>query len=97
MLTRRHFIKNSTLLGVAAIAPVNALWGNNTSVQPDKPASVPLPPVNTYKVNMVNIIGKTSVLPPRQIVILDVEGFKVLKGDFHIHTLFSDGTVMPKV
>jgi hypothetical protein len=25
-----------------------------------------------------------------------VEGYKVLKGDFHIHTLFSDGSVMPK-
>jgi len=33
--------------------------------------------------------------PPRQITIPDVEGFKVLKGDFHIHTLFSDGKVMP--
>jgi hypothetical protein len=96
MLTRRHFLKSSTLLGAAAIAPVNALWGNNTSVQPDKSASVPHPLVNTYKVNMGNTIGKTSVLPPRQIVIPDVEGFKVLKGDFHIHTLFSDGTVMPK-
>jgi predicted metal-dependent phosphoesterase TrpH len=25
-----------------------------------------------------------------------VDEFKVLKGDFHIHTLFSDGLVMPK-
>jgi hypothetical protein len=34
-------------------------------------------------------------IPPRQIVIPDVAGFKTLKGDFHIHTLFSDGRVMP--
>jgi len=34
-------------------------------------------------------------LPPRKIVIPDVGGFQVLKGDFHIHTLFSDGSVMP--
>ena len=33
--------------------------------------------------------------PPRKIIIPDVDGFKVLKGDFHIHTLFSDGRVMP--
>jgi histidinol phosphatase-like PHP family hydrolase len=35
-------------------------------------------------------------LVPRVITIPDVEGFNALKGDFHIHTLFSDGSVMPK-
>ena len=34
--------------------------------------------------------------PPRKITIPDVGAFKVLKGDFHMHTLFSDGLVMPK-
>jgi hypothetical protein len=33
---------------------------------------------------------------PRKITIPDVGEFKILKGDFHIHTLFSDGQVMPK-
>jgi predicted metal-dependent phosphoesterase TrpH len=34
--------------------------------------------------------------PPRTITIPDSGEFKVLKGDFHMHTLFSDGLVMPK-
>ena len=40
-------------------------------------------------------------LPRRRITIPDVaddgKQYKVLKGDFHIHTLFSDGHVMPRV
>ncbi|MCL1920824.1 MAG: hypothetical protein FWG50_07065 [Kiritimatiellaeota bacterium] len=32
---------------------------------------------------------------PRKITIPDAGGYKVLKGDFHAHTLFSDGLVMP--
>jgi predicted metal-dependent phosphoesterase TrpH len=48
---------------------------------------------NTYTVNM-NYIGASDI-PPRQIVIPDVGEFRTLKGDFHIHTLFSDGGVMP--
>ncbi len=38
---------------------------------------------------------KPQPIPPRQITIPDTAGFKVLKGDFHMHTLFSDGHVMP--
>ena len=34
------------------------------------------------------------VITPRTITIPDTAGFKVLK-DFHMHTLFSDGQVMP--
>ena len=33
---------------------------------------------------------------PRTITIPDVGNYKVLKGDFHMHTLFSDGSVMPR-
>ena len=33
---------------------------------------------------------------PRMITIPDVGNYKVLKGDFHMHTLFSDGDVMPR-
>lgn len=36
-----------------------------------------------------------KVVPARKIVVPDVEGFKVLKGDFHSHTIFSDGNVWP--
>jgi len=39
---------------------------------------------------------KPAKAPPRTITIPDVGEFKVLKGDFHMHTLFSDGHVMPK-
>ena len=34
-------------------------------------------------------------LSPNKMVIPDVEGYKTLKGDFHIHTVFSDATVWP--
>jgi hypothetical protein len=32
---------------------------------------------------------------PHRIVVPDVEGYLTLKGDFHIHTIFSDATVWP--
>ena len=34
--------------------------------------------------------------PARKITIPNVGRFRVLKGDFHIHTVYSDGTVMPQ-
>ena len=36
-----------------------------------------------------------SAYTPNRIVIPDIEGYKTLKGDFHIHTVFSDGDVWP--
>ena len=36
-----------------------------------------------------------SAITPNKIVIPDIEGYKTLKGDFHIHTVFSDGAVWP--
>ncbi|MBR8534116.1 hypothetical protein KDU71_00960 [Carboxylicivirga sediminis] len=33
----------------------------------------------------------------QQILIPDISGYKTLKGDFHIHTIFSDGSVWPNV
>jgi hypothetical protein len=32
---------------------------------------------------------------PKKIYIPDIPGYKTLKGDFHLHTVFSDGTVWP--
>lgn len=32
---------------------------------------------------------------PNKIVVPNIEGYVTLKGDFHIHTVFSDGTVWP--
>lgn len=36
-----------------------------------------------------------AAVSPNKIVIPDVEGYKTLKGDFHIHTVFSDANVWP--
>jgi hypothetical protein len=92
MSNRRDFLKHSALLGAAAtVSPVSALWG-----RPANPGSEP--PVSkkgdTYTINMGYI--EAAPTQARQITVPDVEGFKVLKGDFHIHTLFSDGQAMPK-
>ena len=37
-----------------------------------------------------------SAYTTNKIVIPDVEGYKTLKGEFHIHTVFSDGAVWPE-
>ncbi|MDR2704639.1 MAG: hypothetical protein LBC02_02565 [Planctomycetaceae bacterium] len=88
MSNRREFLKYSALLGMAAttLSPVSVSLGN-------EPKQVSANG-NTYTVNMNPILRTPS--PPRTITIPDVDGFKVLKGDFHIHTLFSDGQVMPR-
>ncbi|MDR1897605.1 MAG: hypothetical protein LBR10_12525 [Prevotellaceae bacterium] len=88
MSNRRDFLKQSALLGAATLSPAAGLWGKSAN-----PAANPKK-VNTYTVNMK--IVQATPPPARQITVPDVEGFKVLKGDFHIHTLFSDGHVMPK-
>lgn len=36
-----------------------------------------------------------SAITPNKIVIPNIEGYKTLKGDFHIHTVFSDASVWP--
>ncbi|MDR0814686.1 MAG: hypothetical protein LBN37_02925 [Bacteroidales bacterium] len=92
MSTRREFLKHSAFLGAAAMAPVSAVFGTNP-VKPPKATSAPKP-ASTYTVRLASL--RKPSLPPRQITIPDVEGFKVFKGDFHIHTLFSDGSVMPR-
>ena len=37
----------------------------------------------------------SAQLTPNKIIIPDIEGYKTLKGDFHIHTVFTDATVWP--
>lgn len=88
MSNRRDFLKGSALLGAAAMFPMHAVsaWGNGqTPETPEDP--------DTYTVDMRPIRPR---LPARKIEIPDVEGLKVLKGDFHMHTLLSDGYVMPR-
>ncbi|MDR2042415.1 MAG: hypothetical protein LBP98_08905, partial [Tannerella sp.] len=91
MSNRREFLKRSAFAGTAALwAPLSRTQAREETPQATPPAA---PARDTYTVNM-SYIGAPN-LPPRQIVIPDVDGFKTLKGDFHIHTLFSDGRVMP--
>ena len=45
-----------------------------------------------YNVNKMDLRQK---MVKEKITIPDVDGYQVLKCDFHIHTLFSDGIVMP--
>lgn len=45
----------------------------------------------------VSFTAATARAPHGKIVIPDIPGYKVLKCDFHIHTLFSDGSVWPTV
>ena len=44
---------------------------------------------------VLSSIGIASATTPNKIVIPDIEGYKTLKGDFHIHTVFSDASVWP--
>lgn len=95
MTNRREFLKHSALLGAAVLSPFSVVFGkeNKPKSKSSKP-QIAVPEGNAYTVSMRNI--RIPQLRPRQITIPEVEGFQVLKGDFHIHTLFSDGQVMPK-
>ena len=91
MSNRREFLKRSALAGAAvAWGPISRMQGMEAASQI---SSHNAKAGDTYTVHM-NYIGAPAI-PPRQIDIPDVGGFKMLKGDFHIHTLFSDGGVMP--
>jgi len=94
MKTRRNFLKSLALLGAAATFPVQKLFAQNTGITP-RPVGE-----GTSTVSYAAAIRPTRK-PPRVITIPDVgapngEQYKVLKGDFHMHSLFSDGHVMPK-
>ena len=45
---------------------------------------------------MLLVSASAFAYTSNKIVIPDVEGYKTLKGDFHIHTVFSDGNVWPE-
>ena len=86
MFNRRHFLKQLALLGTATATPFSVGWGQDDST------TAP-PPDGTFTISHGNFRPRRT---PRTITIPDVGEYKVLKGDFHIHTVFSDGTVMPK-
>jgi len=91
MFDRRHFLKQLALFGTAATtaAPITFAMGQYESAQ----APAVEPPDGTLAVGFP--MGR-SMTPPRKITIPDVGEYKVLKGDFHMHTLWSDGSVMPR-
>ena len=49
----------------------------------------------TYLFLMLLMSASASANTPNKIVIPNIEGYRTLKGDFHVHTMFSDGTVWP--
>ena len=90
MSDRRHFLKQLALFGAAATTPVTfALGQNETSQVPTMEHSD-----GAFVVSHRQILRTPA--PPRKITIPDVGEYQVLKGDFHMHTYFSDGQVMPK-
>ena len=76
-------------MGAAAILPVQKLFAQDIGMIP-KPVGE-----GTTTVAYGTAIHPTRK-PPRNITIPDAGEFKVLKGDFHMHTLFSDGSVLPQ-
>ena len=93
MTTRREFLKVSALLGAAATFPVHY------ALAQEIPAAGAQTHDPLFFASHGSILARTP--RPRVITIPDVgdpngKKYKVLKGDFHMHTLFSDGEVMPK-
>ena len=93
MTTRRNFLKCSALLGAAASFPVQYALAQTTPSQTTPAAADGHDPLFTDAHGAI----RAGNPKPRTITIPDVGKYKVLKGDFHMHTLFSDGHVMPKV
>ena len=88
MTHRRNFLKSAALFGAAVTLPVHNLFAQSAE-SGVKPVGDGLSEVSYGQ----ELSRKKT---PRQITIPDVEGYKVLKGDFHIHSVFSDGIVMPQ-
>ena len=87
---RRDFLKSLALVGAAATLPTHALFAQDKNIKLPKPIGNGLSPIRYHE-----DIGRKKT-PPRNITIPDVGEYKIIKGDFHIHTLFSDGQVMPR-
>ncbi|MEC3879451.1 PHP domain-containing protein [Parapedobacter sp. 10938] len=88
MSNRREFLKHSALMGAASLVPASAAMSKGAWEEPLNAET------NTYTVSMRGSMNIKSIAP-REITIPETGGFQVLKGDFHMHTLFSDGHVMP--
>ena len=89
MTSRRDFLKCLAMFGAAAALPFRRLSAAEGIMTP-KPIGDGL-----SKVPYAGELHRTAKTP-RMITIPDAGEYKILKGDFHMHTLFSDGHVMPK-
>ena len=85
MSDRRQFLKQLAFFGAMATTPF--------SLMPRQAAGQTASADGVFTVPHRQILRTNT---PRTITIPDVGEYKVLKGDFHMHTLFSDGSVMPK-
>lgn len=56
---------------------------------------MPMKKLFTFVAVAIAAVFSAGATTPNRIVIPDVEGYKTLKGDFHIHTVFSDASVWP--
>jgi len=84
---RRGFLKHIVLLGVVAVLLVHSLFAQDGTPPPED--------AHRFPVSYGEKIHPPSI-PPRKITIPDVGEYTVLKGDFHMHTIFSDGTILPR-
>ena len=88
MSDRRHFLKQVALFGAMPATPITfALGQAKPQIEPR-----PEPSDGSFPVIYRQLFRTRT---PRRITVPDVGDFKVLKGDFHIHTLFSDGSMLP--
>ncbi|MCL2709844.1 MAG: twin-arginine translocation signal domain-containing protein [Planctomycetaceae bacterium] len=90
MTNRRNFLKHMALVGAAATTPISFALGQSEPLQMPNIEY----PDGAFSVSHVEV--RRPTIPPRKITIPDVGEYKVLKGDFHIHSIFSDGVAMPR-
>jgi hypothetical protein len=93
MSTRREFMKQAGVLGTAATFFAATQRGENNSYAEDSPENFDDDPKISYTVPFDKQM--TATPQKRKITVPNVGEFCVLKGDFHIHTIFSDGLAWP--
>jgi len=87
MQNRREFLERFALLGAVATLPAHHLFAE--SALTPKPIGD-----GQFGVSCADAIVPKKQ-PARKITIPNVGEYKVLKGDFHMHTIYSDGAVQP--
>lgn len=95
MSTRRDFLKQAGVLGTAA-----AMYASSSHVfADDAPAAATAEDPNiSYTVSMSKDLNQTPAkrkITVPNVTLPEIGEVQVLKGDFHMHTLLSDGQVWP--